>query len=248
MFHSSKLDEKMETNTTPKTVVKRRRKLLSDNIQGITKPALQRLLQRAGIKRISSLVYEELRGEMKFYMEGIIKNMVTFVTYDRRKTAKVEDLEASLHMINIEIAAGINNKAKKSSSIQSCNSRGKSRPTKVKKAKPEEDEQPEGEEVTTRKPHRFRPGTQAVRSIRYQQKNSDCLAIPKANFSRLTREISQDYMEDIRFSEGVIELLQIVVENFIIELCRDAYMCSIHAKRDTLHTRDIILARRLRRE
>ena len=38
---------------------KRHRKILRDNIQGITKPAIRRLARRGGVKRISGLIYEE---------------------------------------------------------------------------------------------------------------------------------------------------------------------------------------------
>ncbi|XP_021712205.1 histone H4 [Aedes aegypti] len=45
---------------------KRHRKVLRDNIQGITKPAIRRLARRGGVKRISSgLIYEETRGVLK---------------------------------------------------------------------------------------------------------------------------------------------------------------------------------------
>uniref|UniRef100_A0AC35UFX2 Histone H4 n=1 Tax=Rhabditophanes sp. KR3021 TaxID=114890 RepID=A0AC35UFX2_9BILA len=42
---------------------KRHRKVLRDNIQGITKPAIRRLARRGGVKRISGLVHEETRGK-----------------------------------------------------------------------------------------------------------------------------------------------------------------------------------------
>ncbi|KAL4569884.1 hypothetical protein LXL04_025530 [Taraxacum kok-saghyz] len=38
---------------------KRHRKVLRDNIQGITKPAIRRLARRGGVKRFSGLIYEE---------------------------------------------------------------------------------------------------------------------------------------------------------------------------------------------
>jgi len=41
---------------------KRHRKILRDSIQGISKPAIRRLAQRGGIKRISSHFYGEARG------------------------------------------------------------------------------------------------------------------------------------------------------------------------------------------
>ena len=44
---------------------KRHRKVLRDNIQGITKPAIRRLARRSGVKRISGLIYEETRAVLK---------------------------------------------------------------------------------------------------------------------------------------------------------------------------------------
>uniref|UniRef100_A0A453MZG0 Histone H4 n=1 Tax=Aegilops tauschii subsp. strangulata TaxID=200361 RepID=A0A453MZG0_AEGTS len=44
---------------------KRHRKVLRDNIQGITKPAIRRLARRGGVKRISGLIYEETRGRAR---------------------------------------------------------------------------------------------------------------------------------------------------------------------------------------
>lgn len=47
---------------------KRHRKVLRDNIQGITKPAIRRLARRGGVKRISGLIYEETRGACTAYL------------------------------------------------------------------------------------------------------------------------------------------------------------------------------------
>merc|ERR1712107_899393 len=44
---------------------KRHRKVLRDNIQGITKPAIRRLARRGGVKRISGLIYEEVRAVLR---------------------------------------------------------------------------------------------------------------------------------------------------------------------------------------
>jgi histone H4 len=49
---------------------KRHRKILRDNIQGITKPAIRRLARRGGVKRISGLIYEETRGVLKIFLES----------------------------------------------------------------------------------------------------------------------------------------------------------------------------------
>ncbi|KAI5414968.1 hypothetical protein KIW84_040428 [Lathyrus oleraceus] len=52
---------------------KRHRKVLRDNIQGITKPAIRRLARRGGVKRISGLIYEETRGVLRDNIQGITK-------------------------------------------------------------------------------------------------------------------------------------------------------------------------------
>ena len=52
---------------------KRHRKVLRDNIQGITKPAIRRLARRGGVKRISGLIYEETRGVLKVFLENVFQ-------------------------------------------------------------------------------------------------------------------------------------------------------------------------------
>ncbi|KAI5056746.1 hypothetical protein GOP47_0028564 [Adiantum capillus-veneris] len=51
---------------------KRHRKVLRDNIQGTTKPAIRCLARRGGMKRISGLIYEETRGMLKIFLENVI--------------------------------------------------------------------------------------------------------------------------------------------------------------------------------
>ncbi|MCO5547609.1 hypothetical protein L7F22_001060 [Adiantum nelumboides] len=65
---------------------KRHRKVLRDNIQGITKPAIRRLARRGGVKRISGLIYEETRGVLKIFLENVIRDAVTYTEHARRKT------------------------------------------------------------------------------------------------------------------------------------------------------------------
>ena len=58
---------------------KRHRKILRDNIQGITKPAIRRLARRGGVKRISGLIYEETRGVLKIFLENVGLSVVSLV-------------------------------------------------------------------------------------------------------------------------------------------------------------------------
>ena len=70
----------------------RHRKVLRDNIQGITKPAIRRVVRRAGVKRMSKLVYEETRGVLKVFLEDVVRDAVTFTEHARRKTVTVGDI------------------------------------------------------------------------------------------------------------------------------------------------------------
>ena len=69
---------------------KRHRKVLRDNIQGITKPAIRRLARRGGVKRLSGLVYEETRGVLKVFLENVIRDAVTYTEHAKRKTVTPE--------------------------------------------------------------------------------------------------------------------------------------------------------------
>ncbi|XP_068930543.1 histone H3.3A-like isoform X2 [Petaurus breviceps papuanus] len=87
-----------------------------------------------------------------------------------------------------------------------------------------------------KKPHRYRPGTVAVREIRRYQKSTELL-IRKLPFQRQVREIAQDFKTDLRFQSAAIGALQ-----------EDTNLCAIHAKRVTIMPKDIQLARRIRGE
>ncbi len=48
------------------------RRALHGNIQGIRKPSLRRLARRGGVKRISNVCYEDVRGILKEFLEDVV--------------------------------------------------------------------------------------------------------------------------------------------------------------------------------
>lgn len=98
-----------------------------------------------------------------------------------------------------------------------------------------------------KKPHRFRPGTVALREIRKYQRMSDLL-MRKLPFQRLVKEVSQDFKSDLRFHASSILALQEATEAYQVGLFEDVNLCTIHAKRVTIMPKDIQLARRIRGE
>ena len=98
------------------------------------------------------------------------------------------------------------------------------------------------------KPHRFRPGTVALREIRRYQKSTQLL-LRKLPFQRLVKEISCDFRANgYRFQTHAILALQESSEAYLTSLFEDTNLCAIHAKRVTIFPKDIQLARRIRGE
>lgn len=79
------------------------------------------------------------------------------------------------------------------------------------------------------KARRYRPGTVALREIRYYQKTSDLL-IRKLPFARLVREVASDFITTqwsdgvgLRWQSHAILALQEAAEAFLVHLFEDAY-------------------------
>ena len=101
--------------------------------------------------------------------------------------------------------------------------------------------------VVLLQPHRYRPGTVALREIRKYQKSTELL-IRKLPFQRLVREIAQDFKTDLRFQSSAVLALQEAAEAYLVGLFEDTNLAAIHAKRVTIMPKDIQLARRIRGE
>merc|ERR1712100_719168 len=87
------MSEPSNIETFPEsTGLKRHRKVLKDNIQGITMPAIRRLARRGGVKRISGPIYEETRGALKLFLENVVHDAVAYTEHARRKTVTAMDV------------------------------------------------------------------------------------------------------------------------------------------------------------
>jgi histone H3 len=134
---------------------------------------------------------------------------------------------------------------------------------------------PESLTTPVKKPHRYRPGTVALREIRHYQKNTELL-LKKLPFQRLVREIAQELRSDLRFQsnallavilyppihpsftlesvreqlKGIVRWIQLqeASEAYLTGLFEDTNLCAIHAKRVTIMPKDLQLARRIRGE
>jgi histone H3 len=96
--------------------------------------------------------------------------------------------------------------------------------------------------IATRKPHRWRPGTVALREIRKFQKNTDLL-IRKAPFQCLVRETALKFgKSDLRMQSTAVLAIQEKAEYFMVDVFSDTNLCMMHGKRGTIMKKVMVLA------
>jgi histone H3 len=97
--------------------------------------------------------------------------------------------------------------------------------------------------IAVRKPHRWSPGTVALREIKKFQKNTDLL-IRKAPFKRLVREIvlNMSRKSDLQMQSIALLALQEAAEYFMVDVFGNTNLCAQHGKRVTIKVKDLVLA------
>ena len=107
-----------------------------------------------------------------------------------------------------------------------------------------------------KKPHRYRPGTVALREIRRYQKSTDLL-IKKLPFQRLLKEMTYNSWKQMEVMErtkldkmtrmqfATVNCIQEASEATLVGLFEDTNLCAIHAKRVTIMKKDVDLAKRI---
>ena len=83
-------------NTVAKSGFKRHRKVLKDNLLGITKADIRRLARRGGITRMSAEVYDVAREIIRSYLMRLVSDTVTYTQHANRKTIVALDVVYAL--------------------------------------------------------------------------------------------------------------------------------------------------------
>lgn len=65
-------------------------------LEGVTKPALRRLARRGGVKRISYHVYDYSRDVLKGFLQGVVRDAITYTEHAKRKTVTAMDVVYAL--------------------------------------------------------------------------------------------------------------------------------------------------------
>jgi histone H3/H4 len=186
------------------------------------------MLRKAGVKRIENGVYGAVQTLIWDFLHNLCRRIVIFTEYNQRITVQTSDLNGALESIQLHLAAGINPNA----NITFHSSIGKGSSGRSSSAA-------EGNKNSSdKRKHKFRPGTVALREIRREQKNT-YFAIPKTNFKRLVKEICQDFTKEIRFEDGILDLIHVTVEEHIISICKNANNLAKYTERITLTHKDL---------
>ena len=75
---------------------RRSRKVFRDSVQRITKAQIRRLARRGGVKRLDERVYEEMRGELRMFLERVICQATLYAEFRRRLTISKLDVMYAL--------------------------------------------------------------------------------------------------------------------------------------------------------
>lgn len=99
--------------------------------------------------------------------------------------------------------------------------------------------------IVIKKPHRFRPGTVALREIRKFQKSTELL-MQKAPFQRLMREVMHDLkhqgQDEFRVTKIAFLVLQEISEKYLTNLFEMAQDFAEHGHRVGIQLADLHLA------
>jgi len=73
-------------------------------MEKLSKPSINRLAKRAGVKSLSEDCYETIRNLMGMELNNIIKNIIIVNDQDNTKTIMVKNVYDALHLMNYNTA------------------------------------------------------------------------------------------------------------------------------------------------
>lgn len=62
----------------------------------VSKGVIRRLARRGGVRRLSALIYDEMRMVLKAYLDRLVRDSIIYCEYSNRKTVQVEDVVRAL--------------------------------------------------------------------------------------------------------------------------------------------------------
>lgn len=234
--------------------------------QGLSKPAIMRILYRAGVKNVSSLVYYEMRTISMKFLRGVVDRSILYSNNRKKSTIAEKDVINSLKTYGFTyLSAGgsgytgphihidFSKKGKKNKSKSNT-------PKKEKKSNTSSKKGTKGSRKTSKteggisKPHRFKSGTVALRSIRRYQRSTELL-IRKAPVVAIVRflldniNIDTKYLKivgkEFRLGKTAREAFHTALEYYLGNIAGKALILALNAKRIRVKVSDIQIAAQL---
>ena len=209
---------------TQKSRVRRsstKRTSFTNELQRITNPSIQRLARVAGVKSMESGVYEEVRDQIKSFLDQTLKRAFEYKGHKRETTLDVEAVKIGLPT-KINDAGGL-----------------KARRCEVKSPK---------KRTSKSRKRRLKPGEKADKEMKFYRKNFiECLHLSMAGFKSLVREMGKNYnvKGNNRYTSDSIILLQYATESYVITLLNAGQAVAAHCGRIVLRAADISAARKV---
>ena len=189
-----------------------------DYLYRIPKGTFRRIARRAGVKRLSGLLYEELRGVLRVFLEGLLQRVITLIEHDKRSTVQCDDIDRAMqttHHINT-----FDHRRRRSARKKEKG--GKRRFLPGTAAMAEIRRHQKTSDLLLKPTHTFKS---LIRSMAREEKTGGA-----------------------RFSAAALEYLQHIADTYLTDLLHDANLCAIHAKRETVMPKDVHMARLMRGE
>ena len=79
------------------------KKVLRDNLQGITRAAIKRLMYRAGGMRMSGLMYDEVRATIRSFLVAILQDSISLCELHRKRALSAEHVIEALRLNGINL-------------------------------------------------------------------------------------------------------------------------------------------------
>ena len=190
-----------------------------DPVHGLTKPAIQRLLRKAGVKSASGVIYEEIRGVFLTMLDPMLQRIILFVEHEGRRTVMPSDVKRAIESIGLRF-------------YTHDDTVGRCAPRK----------RPGRQDPGSSTRRRTRKGKGALRNIVFYQQQSDCVYFTKTAFVRLVKD---RVTRDLRFNKVALDQLQVFLETHVVRILENANLAAIHASRETLMPKDVQLARHI---
>jgi histone H4 len=229
--------------------------------QFITKNAIKRLAHKAGVKNMSSLIYEEVRGRMLEHVNHLVNDTLKFTEHERRIRVLTADVQLALQ--------GLGRVPYHRNCTQvSVKLHGNELPQHQRRVVSSCDRQPPKLCASNRPDYPLQrhqaKGNRAIQSIRKYQKQGNCFVFPKASFRQMVRTIAKDihflnyflshdrpritgeYIP-VQFSPEAMDMLQTDTEYYFINLLMKTNEAAIHANRVTIMPKDIQIAQYMAR-